>query len=324
MNPDIYVVIEHLRGQVKDISYIMLAAARVLARGTGGHVVAVLLGHNTQELADDLVANSRLYIEHPALAEFTPEAYQQVLAQLIRSNTPRVVLFGDTSIGAELAGVLSARLRLPLVSHCRTVHAENGSITFTCQICGGKILAEGLLPDSTALITMMPGGFKPEEGKSSQQIPLDEPACPEITNLRVTFNRYIEPEISDVDITQQSILVAVGRGIEREDNIALAEELAEALGGVVCASRPVVDQGWLPISRMVGKSGKAVRPTVYLALGISGAPEHVEGMSNSETIIAINVDPHAPIFDAAKYGAEFDLLDLLPVLTEQIRLAKGG
>jgi electron transfer flavoprotein alpha subunit len=134
----------------------------------------------------------------------------------------------------------------------------------------------------------------------------------------------VEPEITDVDISKEPVLVAIGRGIGREDNIELAEELADALGGVLCASRPVVDQGWLSTSRMVGKSGKSVKPSIYLAMGISGAPEHVEGMSDSELIIAVNTDPAAPIFDVAQYGAEIDLLDLLPVLTEKIEAAKGG
>jgi electron transfer flavoprotein alpha subunit len=311
MNPDIYVVIEHLRGQVADISYIMLAAAQELAKGTSGRVVSVLLGHDARQLADDLAA------------EYTPEAYQRVLTDLISSNQPRAVLFGDTSIGAEVAGGLSARLNLPLVSHCRSVQAENRSLAFTCQICGGKIMAEGEIPSPTALITMMPGSFKAEEGHSAQQIPLDELTCPDLSNLPITLTQYIEPEVGDVDITREAVLVSVGRGIEREDNIDLAEELAEALGGVVCASRPVVDQGWMPVSRLVGKSGKAVKPTVYLALGISGAPEHIEGVSDGGTLIAINTDPNAPIFDVAKYGAEVDLLDLLPVLTEQVQRVRS-
>jgi electron transfer flavoprotein alpha subunit len=324
MNPDIYVVIEHLRGQVSDISYILLAAAQALTEGTGGRVAAVLLGHDAQQLADDLAADCRFYADHPALGEYTPEAYQRVLADLISSNQPRAVLFGDTSIGAEVAGGLSARLDLPQVSHCRSVKAENGSLTFTCQICGGKIMAEGEIPGPTALVTMMPGGFKPEQGHSSQQIPLEEMTCPDLSNLRITLKEYIEPEVGDVDITREAVLVSVGRGIEREDNIELAEELAEALGGVVCASRPVVDQGWMPVSRLVGKSGKAVKPTVYLALGISGAPEHVEGVNDGGTLIAINTDPNAPIFDVARYGAEVDLLDLLPVLTEQVQRVRSG
>lgn len=323
MNPDIYVVIEHLRGQVTDISYVMLAAGHTLAQGTGGNTVAVLLGHNAQSLAADLDADSLLYINHPALADFTPDAYLKVLTNLIGNNTPRAVLFGDTSIGAEVAGVLSARLGLPLVSRCRNIRNDNGDLKFTSQICGGKIMAEGDLPGPTALVTMVPGGFKPEQGRSIEPPQITEVTAPALEGLRVTLQQYIEPEAGDVDITKEPILIAVGRGIQGEDNIELAEELAEALGGVVCASRPVVDQGWLSTARLVGKSGKAVKPRVYIALGISGAPEHVEGIAESEMLIAINTDPSAPIFDIAQYGAKIDLLDLLPVLTEQILQVKG-
>jgi electron transfer flavoprotein alpha subunit len=136
--------------------------------------------------------------------------------------------------------------------------------------------------------------------------------------------RYIEPDVGDVDITRASVLVAVGRGVQTEDNIELAEELAEALGGAVCASRPVVDQGWLSTARLVGKSGKSVSPKVYFALGISGAPEHTESITSSDVIIAVNTDPAAPIFDIAQYGAEMDMLDLLEALNEQLQAVKGG
>jgi len=139
----------------------------------------------------------------------------------------------------------------------------------------------------------------------------------------VTLKEYIEPEAGDVDISKEPILISVGRGIQNEDNIELAEELAGLLGGTVCSSRPIVDQGWLPTSRMVGKSGKSVKPKLYLALGISGAPEHIEGMGESETIVAINMDPNAPIFDIATYGVEIDLFDLIDPLLEKVEEAKG-
>ncbi len=321
MNQDIYVVVEHLRGQVADISYVMLAAARVLAQGTGGSVVAVLLGHNAQELAHELAADRVLYVDHSALADFTSDAYQKVLAGLIQEHAPRAVLFGDTSIGAEVAGVLSVRLGLPLVSSCRSVTTDG---KFVSQICGGKIMAEGKLADTTTLVTMIPGGFKPEEGQSAQPPEVTEVAAPALEGLRVTLAQYIEPEVSDVDVSKEPILISIGRGIQNPDNLELVQELAEALGGVVCSSRPVVDQGWLPTSRMVGKSGHRVKPKLYLAMGISGAPEHVEAITDSELIVAINTDPAAPIFDVAQYGAEVDMLDLTEVLIEQVRQAKGG
>lgn len=320
MNQDIYVLVEHLRGQVTDISYVMLAAARVLAGGTGGSVAAVLLGHAAQDLAGDLAADRVLYIDHPALADFTSDAYLATLSTLISQNQPRAVLLGHTSIGSDVASGLSARLELPLVSQCLNV---SGDGKFVSQICGGKILAEGDLPEATVLVTMVPGGYKPEAGHGAA--PAVTPlAAPALEGLRVKLANYIEPEAGDVDISKEPILISVGRGIQNEDNVELAQELAEALGGVVCSSRPVVDQGWLPTSRMVGKSGYKVKPKLYLAMGISGAPEHVEAIMDSELIIAINTDPNAPIFDVAKYGAVIDMTDLLEVLTGQVQQAKGA
>jgi electron transfer flavoprotein alpha subunit len=324
MNGDIFVLIEHLRGKVSELSYIMLATARTFTQETGGSLVAVLLGHEAQSLANDLAADRIIYIDHPALVEFTPDAYQLALAELFRSETPRAILIGDTSVGAEVAGVLSVRLAWPLVSHCRAIHLKDGTPTFVSQICGGKLMAEGDLPGPTTLVTMVPGDFRAEEGKSDKPAQITTFPAPNLDELRVTLKQYIEPDIGDVDISSEPILIAVGRGIQQEMNLEYAEELAQAMSGVVCASRPVVDQGWLPTNRLVGKSGKSVKPKIYLAFGISGAPEHVEGITASEMIIAINTDPSAPIFDVAKYGVEVDALDLMPVLAEKIQELKSG
>jgi len=321
---DIYVVIEHLQGHVADISYMMLAAAREIAGELGGSVAAVLLGHNEQELANDLATNRVLYFDHPSLAGCSPSAYLHVMSDLIQENTPRLVLLGDTSIGVEVAGPLSARLNLPLVSYCRSIYAQEGTLKYISQICGGKIMVEGNLPGPTALVTMIPGAYKVEQGQSSQPPAVVLSAVPPLEELPIRFKQYIEPEASDVDISKEVVLVSVGRGIQNQDNIQLAQELADALGGVVSASRPVVDQGWLPATRLVGKSGKRVKPKIYLTLGISGAPEHVEAIADSELIIAINTDPVAPIFNLAKYGATVDLFDLVPALTESIKLARTG
>ena len=146
--------------------------------------------------------------------------------------------------------------------------------------------------------------------------------CPALTAGRIVLKRYIEPDTGDIDIAKEPILISVGRGIQNQDNLSVADDLAAAMGGVVSASRPVVDQGWLPTSRLVGKSGKRVKPKLYLALGISGATEHAEAIADSETIIAVNTDPAAPIFGLAKYGVTLDLFDLVPVLTEKVRQAR--
>lgn len=324
MNQDIFVIVEHLRGKVADISYVMLAAAHDMTQATNGQVVAVLLGHNAAGLVVNLAANRVLQIEHPALADFTSTAYQVVLESILREYAPRAALLGDTSIGGDVAAWLAARLSWPLVSSCRSVTIEGAEIGLISQTCGGKIMAESDLPGPCALVMMVPGGYKPEQGQSTQPPVVTSATAPALDDLRVVVENYIEPDTSDVDISREPILVAVGRGIQTQDNIALAEELAQALGCPVCASRPVVDQGWLPATRLVGKSGRTVKPRLYLSLGISGAPEHTEGISESEMIIAINTDPAAPIFDIAEYGTTLDLFDLVPVLTEKIREARGG
>jgi len=319
MNRDIYVVIEHLRGKVADISYVMLAAARDLARWSGGQVIAVLLGNNSTNLSNNFICDQVFYIDHPLLADFTQDAYQKTLAGLISEKQPRAILFGHTSIGTDIAGSLSAQLDLPLTSSCNTFTPKG---KFICQICGGKIMAEGSLPDTTTLITVVPGGYKPEQGQGAHAPQITTLPAPKLDGIRISLLQYIEPESTDVDIAREPLLISVGRGIQTQDNISLAEDLANAVGGIVCASRPVVDQGWLPISRLVGKSGKVVKPKVYLTIGISGAPEHVEAIMGSETIIAINTDVNAPIFNLAKFGTTTDLFDLVPVLTEKVLAAK--
>ena len=165
----------------------------------------------------------------------------------------------------------------------------------------------------------MPGGYKAEDGQLHKTPTVETVSAPGLDQVRTRFKKYLEPPVGDVDITKQRILVSVGRGIQNKDNLALAEKLAAALGGVVSGSRPVIDQAWLPTTRLVGKSGKQVKPKLYLAIGISGAPEHLEGVPEAELMLAINTDPKAPIFDVAQYGATCNALELMPLLTENLK-----
>ena len=185
-------------------------------------------------------------------------------------------------------------------------------------------MVEGQVPEPTALVAMIPGEYQIEAGLAVSPPEIEWLPLPDNLGIRMSVKQYIEPDAGDVDISKEDVLVSVGRGIQNQDNMALAQELADALGGVLVSSRPIVDQGWLPTSRLVGKSGKKVKAKLYLALGISGAPEHVEALGDSEMILAVNTDPEAPIFSTAKYGTTVDLLDLAPVLTEKIRLAKSS
>ncbi|MCI0476827.1 MAG: hypothetical protein L0Y55_11310, partial [Anaerolineales bacterium] len=206
MNQDIFVVVEHLRGQVADISYVMLAAARGMASATGGKVIAVILGHDVEALARDLAADRVLYMEHAAFADFSSDAYQCALEGVIKEQTPRAVLFGDTTIGGDVAAWLSTHLTLPLVSACRIVRAEGGALKFVSQICGGKMMAEGDLPGPTALVMMVPGGYKPEQGRAAQPPELARVNAPALENLRVTVKDYVEPAVGDVDVSKEAVV----------------------------------------------------------------------------------------------------------------------
>lgn len=321
MTQAIFVVIEHIQGQVSDISYLMIAAARELAQAQGGNVVGIILGSGADNLKDNLAVDQAIYCDHPAFAEFSSDAYKRTLLAIFKEHDPRAIFFGNTTIGADISSSIATHSSYPIINSCIRI-AEGGVIT--SQICGGKIMVDSQLADKTTIITMIPGGYKPEQGQGGPPTETINFAPPDLENLKVKLVQFIEPDSGDVDIAQEKILVAIGRGIQTEDNIELAEELAALLGGTVCASRPVIDQGWLPTSRLVGKSGKSVKPDLYLSLGISGATEHLEGILDSKTIIAINSDPDAPIFDVAKYGIEVDLFDFIDPLLEQLESAKNG
>jgi electron transfer flavoprotein alpha subunit len=315
---EIFVLIEHLRGQVSDISHTMLAAAKA----SNAKTVALLLGDGAEGLADELDADQVIYMEHAQLSEYNPSTYLQALDHILAERKPALLLLGHTTIGMDLANHLALKHGWPLVSQVYKLVSSDKGLGFISQICGGKLLAEGTFGSPTSVASMVQGGYKPEGQKPSPSV--ERMDAPEFQPGSIKLVEYIEPEAGDIDISQIDILVAVGRGIGREDDLELAEELAQALGGAVCASRPVVDQGWLSTSRLVGKSGHSVKPRLYLAFGISGAPEHMEGVTDSGAIIAVNTDPAAPIFKYANYGVQVDALDLLPVLTEKITAAKGG
>ena len=321
---DILVVAETKQDAVADITLELLGGARTLAAATGGQVVALVLSDAGAKYTDALKAADRiLLIDDPALAAYSPEPFLAALAGVVQEETPRAVLVGSTSIGWDLAPSLAARLGAPLAIGCRAVEVDGDAVKATCGICGGKMLADVRLAGAPAVLMVLAGAFAPAAEGGAAQVEARAPAAP-LASDAIAFEQLILPEAGDVDITSQEVLVAVGRGIQQEDNMEVAQQLADLLGGAVCASRPIVDQGWLPATRQVGKSGMTVKPKLYLALGISGAPEHQEGMAGSDLIIAVNTDPKAPIFDIAQFGVEMDLMDLVEPLIEAIEAKKGG
>jgi electron transfer flavoprotein alpha subunit len=324
MAGNIWVMVEQWRGQVSEITYELLALGRELADQLAVSLEAVLLGHGAKELASLLgKADSVLYVDHPTLKEPIPEAYAQALTQLVQDRQPRAVLVPLTNVTMGIGTLVAEQLQAPGINFCKDVRVKDGGLEVRCVLYGGKIEAAVTPAREPAVLGMWAGSRPPDQGRAAGVPPIEEVqvSLPESTRLRL--KTYIEPEAGDVDLTQQDVLVAVGRGIQSRDNLELAEELAAALGGAVCGSRPVIDQGWLPLSRQVGKSGLAVKPKLYLAVGISGAPEHVEGMRKSELIVAINSDPAAPIFAIAHFGVAADLFEVVPALIHKAKAIKG-
>lgn len=320
---DILVLAEVNRDKLTDLSRELLGGARQLADATGGQVVALLLSADGSKHTGDLQTADRiLLVDDPQLADFSPGPYLAVLESVIASEAPRAVMIASTTIGLDVGPALAAKLGAPLLNGCQRATVEGDTIQATAAICGGKILADVAVSASPAILMMLPGSCRAAEQPGKAEV-TTMPSPVAIEPGAITFEEMILPEAGDVDITQQDVLVAVGRGIQQQENLEVAEELAQVLGGELAASRPIVDQGWLPTTRQVGKSGMIVKPKLYLAMGISGAPEHQEGMSGSELIVAVNTDPKAPIFDVAHYGVEMDMMDFAEALTEAIKGKTG-
>ena len=321
-NP-ILVLAEQTRGELADITFEMLGVGRTLAGAAGAPLYAVLLGHEAAPLAARLGGADKVIVaDNPQLDVAPADTIAAALKAVMDQTEAGLVLLGCTNVASGIGSILSAKTHLPLVNFCRGAKAEGGAFVLTSQLFGGKILSDVKFADGRGIVSIYPGAFPVDAGRSELTPPVENVDVP-VEAPKVVFKQYIEPEAGDVDITKQQVLLGVGRGIQTQDNVQLAEDLAQVLGGAVCASRPVIDQGWLPLSRQVGKSGMSVKPRVYLALGISGAPEHWEGMQNSQCIIAINTDPKAPIFDGAHYGVVGDVLELLPILTDKVKARKG-
>jgi electron transfer flavoprotein alpha subunit len=323
MEGQIWVVVEHWKGRVSPITYEALALGRELADQLGASLDAVLLGHNARELVPTLgKADCVIYTDHVLLSEVVAETYAEALVQLLNVGKPRGIIFPLTNVSLGAATLVGARLRLPVVNFCTDIQFLEGRLQARCVLYGGKIESRVAPEGEPAIFGLWPGARPAEKGLSERH-PLIEEFDMVLPEPAIHLKKYIEPDAGDVDITQQEVLVAVGRGIQGQENLHLAETLAKQFHGAVCASRPVIDQGWLPLSRQVGKSGATVKPKLYLALGISGAPEHTEGMKSSALIVAVNTDRSAPIFNIAHYGIVGDVLEVLPALSKAIESKKG-
>jgi electron transfer flavoprotein alpha subunit len=318
----IFVLAEHRQGQIRDITYEILTKARELAEKTNSELTAIILGKDIKEQATNLseYAKTVLLVQDAKMEDFNSEAYKKILSKLITEHKPLLVMMGHTSYGIELAPRLAAALNVPLATDCIGLGFEGDDLTVTRQLYGGKVNVKATVCKAeTYMVTIRQATFtvqKPAQPAKGEIIEIPSPLKEEIAEKR--FIQYVLPTISGVDITSAEKIVSVGRGIKDAANVPMVEELAKAMDATLACSRPIVDKGWLPSDRQVGTSGKTVKPKLYMAIGISGAFQHVLGMKNSDLIIAVNKDPNAPIFGFADYGVVQDLFKIVPAIKNKI------
>ena len=326
MSQGILVFIEHRNGVLNKTSLEAIAAAQGLASQLQQTVSAVVLGSDVAALTQEIASYNLVKVvtaTNAALADYTPDGYTAAMESVVRALEPQLVVMPHTYLVRDYAPKLAARFGKSLISDCIRAQVTGGAITFTRRIFLGKLDAD-VVSDGAAPVfaTFQSGAFRPDQAQKGSGAQVEDMPV-EIGEIRMTPEAPFQQVKQAVDLSKADIIVAVGRGIKSKDNLALAERLAEALGGDLAASRPICDAEWLPIDRQIGSSGQTVAPKLYVALGISGAIQHLVGMKNSGTIVAINKDPEAPIFDIADYGIVGDLFEAVPVLTEEIKKIKG-
>lgn len=313
---DVLAIADHRRGTLRDVSYELVSAGRELTDATGGDLHLAVISGGVDGFAEQLNLDG---VDHVHTVdhgeEFNHDVYTQATEALYAELDPTVLLMPNSVNGLDYAPAVANSLSLPLVSD--TIAFEwNGMLTATREMYGSKVETTIEVDAEDVAVTIRGGEWPAGEGAGDAEITaFDVDIDEDAVKSRVTG--FEEVGAGDVDISEAEVLVSIGRGIEEEENLELVERLADALGATLSSSRPIVDAGWLPKNRQVGQSGKVVTPKVYLAIGISGAVQHVAGMKGSETIIAVNTDSNAPIFDIADYGIVGDLFEVVPELIDK-------
>jgi electron transfer flavoprotein alpha subunit len=319
---DIFVVVEHRNGTLQDISFEMLTKGLELSRLHNHTLNAILLGAGDEAFTDELLqrADKLIAVKDEKLRNFDTELYSKILCDLLAEMHPVLTLIGNTSWGMDLAPSVSIKSGLPVATDCIEILLEDDHPTVIQQVYGGKLCARISFRESEGyLVTVSPGAFPPRELAPLQGELIERAAPTDLPTSRKQLVEYVDTSVGEMDISQAELLVSIGRGIGEEENIPAMQEIAELMGGVLSCSRPVVDKKWLPGYHQVGSSGKSVKPKVYLALGISGASQHLAGITGAGTVIAVNKDPKAPIFRIADYGVVDDLIDIVQALKAKLQ-----
>lgn len=325
MTGDVLVFVEHRMGQIDSITYQMLTKGHELTEELGTRLVALVTGHQVDDICAilrDKGVDEVLVLDDPALYQAGPEAQTGAIVEAVRRTDAYLLLIGYSLAGMELAPAVATRLGCVCMTNCVNVESQDGLLMITRPIFEGVVHERIALEDAGPFVVAIQKGVVPAVGLPPKDATVRHLTVdPGVVSGRSKVLEIIEEPMTGVDITKADIIVAVGRGIGDKTKLRIIEELAEALGGIIACSRPVVDLGWLPYERQVGASGRTVNPKVYIALGISGSSQHVAGMSESKLIIAVNKDPDSPIFQIAHYGVIGDLFEVVPALVEETRRA---
>lgn len=324
MAQGVMTIAEQRDGEIRKVSYEVVSEARRIADAMGQEVTALLLGSNVKDKASTLAhygADKVLIADDPQLEAYTTDAYVAVIADLVKANDPAILLLGASVQGKDLAARLSARLGVGMAQDCTALSIEDGNLVAERPIYAGKAYAKVTFGENRPhMATARPNVMamnEPDTSKTGEIV--DAPVTLDAGELKTKVAEVLRDEGGKVDLTEADKIVSGGRGMKGPEHYQILEDLADAIGASVGASRSAVDAGWRPHSDQVGQTGKVVSPNLYIACGISGAIQHLAGMSTSKVIVAINKDPDAPIFQKADYGVVDDLFSVVPALTEEVK-----
>jgi electron transfer flavoprotein alpha subunit len=329
--PDtILVVFEQREGKLNRVSWETLTAGQSLAAETGWPLEAAVVGSGIGEIAKEVAGKkvTKVYsVESPKLAPYTPDAFAMGLKQFLTQKAPKLVLMPHTYQVRDFIPKLATAMGRTAITDCVGYKKEGATLLFSRQMFQGKLAADvSFSSDAPWFVTFQNGAFRGDKVEAGAGAAPIEAVNVDISDgaVRNKPQEVFKEAKQAVDLTQAEIIIAVGRGIKEQKNIEIAKQLAEAMGGEIAASRPICDSGWLPMDRQIGSSGQTVAPKLYLALGISGAIQHIVGMKGARTIVAVNKDSEAPIFEIADYAVVGNLFDVVPPLVEEIKKAKAG
>lgn len=322
MSRKVLVLGEVRDGSLRNVSFEAVAAAKTVAEG--GEVVGVLLGENVSDLGTELIKNGAdrvVVVEDGKLAQYTSDGYSQAILAVMDQEQPEGLVFGHTALGKDLSPKLAAKLESGLISDATAVEVVGGNVVFTRPIYSGKAFEKKIVTDGLIFATVRPNNITPLEKDESRSGEVTSLSI-EIKDLRTIIKEVVRKATEGVDLSEAKVVVSGGRGVKSAEGFKPLKELADVLGGAVGASRGACDAEYCDYSLQIGQTGKVVTPDLYIACGISGAIQHLAGMSNSKVIVAINKDPEANIFKVADYGIVGDLFDVVPMLTEEFKKLK--